>query len=459
MAYISNLVWVRKDEVSASQLALAKQTLTITPKASPMGEVPQKIVQYYEERDEIGVPFAFFETYWGHLNIEKENLSEGSEILVSRLPNPLHPKSPPNQKEFFDNVVDAVQDHYTVLAVAPTGSGKTVCLLHAIGVLGRSALVVVPSSVLADQWREEAMLHLGLEWNEIGMLQGSSSNWENKTLVIAVIHNLFLKEWPEKFYTNFGFVAWDECHRLGGAVFAETMPLFNAKYKIAVTATPNRKDGCDALYKNYFGKPLVKATAKALACDCYVVPFNHIGNKHHWISNCKVDAKPMMWLSKLEVRNDMIARLSFSLYEQGRSIVIITKFIEHVEEIIRRLIKLGIPELEIGQFTRSTSSNKKFGKGALDRVKAESKIIVATYSMMKEGVDIPRLDCGIEALPAADNIQAIGRIRRPLPDKKKPKWFSISDLRIPLFEAYTKCRLRGFESTNVTIKHLEQGVV
>lgn len=459
MAYISNLVWVRKDEVTESQLNSAKSILTITPKVSPMGGVPEDIIQYYEEGNEIGVPFAFFENYWSHLKIEKENLSDGFPITVGKLPNPLHPKSPPNQKEFFDNVLDAVQDHYTVLAVAPTGSGKTVCLLHAIGVLGRSALVVVPSTVLADQWREEAMLHLGLEWADIGILQGNSENWKGKKLVIAVIHNLFLKDWPPEFNTNFGFVAWDECHRLGGAVFAETMPLFNARYKVAVTATPNRKDGCDALYKNYFGNPLVKATAKALACDCYVVPFNHIGNKHLWISKCRVDAKPMMWLSKLEVRNDMIARLALSLYQEGRNIVIITKFIDHVEEIINRLVKLGVPEDQVGQFTRSTSSNKKFGKGALDRVKIESKIIVATYSMMKEGVDIPRLDCGIEALPAADNIQAIGRIRRPLPDKKKPKWFSISDLRIPLFEAYTKCRLRGFESTNVTIKHLEKGVV
>lgn len=459
MAYISNLVWVHKDEISESELDFAKKVLTITPKASPLSEEVRHIVQYYQDGDSLGVPFAFFEEFWGHIPITSENLSDGFKIEVEKLPNPLHPKSPPNQKQFFDDVIEKVVNQYTVLAVAPTGSGKTVCLLNTIGTLGRSALVIVPSAVLADQWREEAMLHLGLEWNEIGMLQGSSDNWRNKKLVIAVIHNLFLKEWPAEFNTNFGLVAWDECHRLGGAVFADTMPLFNSRYKIAVTATPDRKDGCDALYKNYFGAPSVKATSQALACDCYVVHFQHIGNKHHWITKCKVDAKPMMWLSKLEMRNEMIAKLAFDLYEDGRTIVILTKFIEHVEEIIRRITSLGVPKEVIGQFTRSTSSNKKFGKGALDKIKSESKVIVATYSMMKEGVDIPRLDCGIEALPAADNIQAIGRIRRPLPNKKRPKWFSISDLRIPLFEAYTKCRLRGFEQSNVKIKHLQKGVI
>jgi superfamily II DNA or RNA helicase len=76
--------------------------------------------------------------------------------------------------------------------------------------------------------------------------------------------------------------------------------------------------------------------------------------------------------------------------------------------------------------------------------------------MMKEGVDIPRLDAGIEALPSADNIQAIGRIRRPFPGKKRPKWFSIIDKKIAIFEAYARARFRGFETCNVKIKQLDR---
>ena len=461
MARISNLVWLKRASFSVSQYDTLKDELTIVPKQfAPEEDQEQKqIVSYIETEDEIGIPFAYFDAVFPNENIESEDLSDGHKIEVARLPNPLHPKSPPNQKEFFDGVIDAVQNHYTVLAVAPTGSGKTVSLLNAIGTLGRSALVVVPSVVLADQWRQEAMLHLGMEWSDIGVLQGSSENWKGKKLVIAVIHNLFLKKWSEEFYRNFGFVAWDECHRLGSDVFSKTMCLFNARFRIAVTATPKRKDGCDLLYKNYFGPPLVVAKSKALSCDCFVVPFKHIGNKHHWISKCKMNTKPMQWLSKLIGRNEVIVRIAKQLYDSDRNVLILSKYIEHVECLIALLVEAGVPQEHIGQFTRSTSNNKKFGAGALDKVKQNSKIIVATYSMMKEGVDIPRLDAGIEALPSADNVQAIGRIRRPLPNKKRPKWFSILDLKIPLFEAYTKCALRGFEKANVTIKYLNEGDV
>lgn len=468
MARISNLVWIKKSSLSRGKLDTIKDDLTIVPKQFSRdkkfdedgNEVPPSgVISFSETEDEIGIPFAYFDLKFPNEVVEKEELSKGKKITVARLPDPSHPKSPPNQKKFFDDVISAVQSNYTVLTVAPTGSGKTVCLLNAIGTLGRTAMVVVPSAVLADQWRSEAMTHLGLEWADIGVLQGSSDNWKNKKIVIAVIHNLFLKQWPDEFYTNFGFLAWDECHRLGGEVFSKTMSMFNSMYRIAVTATPHRKDGCDALYKNYFGAPLVAAKIEALSCLCYVVPFRHVGNKHKWIDKCKMDAKPMLWLSKLSVRNEMIIRLAKDLYDDNRNILILTKYIEHVELLISMLVKCGVPQDQIGQFTRSTSTNKKFGSGMLDRVKKESKVIVATYSMMKEGVDIPRLDAGIEALPSADNVQAIGRIRRPLPNKKKPKWFSISDLNIPLFEAYTKSRLRGFASSNVTIKPLNEGVV
>ncbi len=459
MATISNMMWVEEGELTPTQTRQAKEALTLYPKPSPVDpEPPQKILQYREDGGRFGVPFA-----WGEVHLSKlkavDDLSLGKPITVPRLPDPNSPKAPPNQKDFFDDVVAAVQAYTTVLAVAPTGSGKTVSLLNAIGTLGRTALVIVPSAYLASQWKEEAMLHLGLEWRDIGILQGASEDWKGKKIVVAVIHNLFLKEWPEAFYSTFGFVAWDEAHTLGARVFSSTMFLFNARYRVAVSATPDRKDGCDALYKNYFGPPAVVAKAKALACECYVVPFNHVGDKHKWVNKCKVDVKPMQWLSKLKMRNEMIVRLACNLYDDGRTILLITKYVEHVELLIEMLVAQGVPRAEVGQFTRSTSTNKKHGQAFLDKLKKESLILVGTYSMIKMGVDIPRLDTGIEALPSADNVQAIGRIRRPFLNKKKPKWFTVSDLRIPLFEAYTDSRLRGFRNSNVTVKYLDKGVI
>jgi superfamily II DNA or RNA helicase len=459
MAILSDMMWIGMEELKPSDVAMIVRELTLVPKASPLDQFPPaKIKQYVEEPDRIGVPFAYGETRFAHLEIV-EKFSYGQKYKPARLPDPNSPKSPPDQEFFFSGVLKALNELTTVFAIAPTGSGKTVTVLNASGTLGVSTLVVVPSAYLADQWREEAMRHLGLEWSDIGVLQGASADWKGKKIVIAIIHNLFLKEWPQEFYDNFGMVAWDEADTLGAKVFSTTMFMFTARYKIAVTATPHRKDGCDALYKNYFGNPAVTAKSKALACDCYVIPFKHVGEKHKWINKCKSDVKPMQWLSKLKMRNELIIKLACSLYDDGRNILIITKYIDHVELLVEMLVAQGIPREEIGQFTRETSEGKKHGKGFLEKIKKESNVIVGTYAMLKRGVDIPRLDTGIEALPSADAIQSIGRIRRPYLNKKRPKWFSISDLRVPLFEAYTNSRLRGFRSSNVTIKELNKDAV
>lgn len=455
MASISNMFWLSKGEISPLEVKKAKKALTVYPRSSPLDVVPpEKIEQFQETATHLGVPFAYAELAFPKV-VVTDDTSYGHLFVPKRLPDPLHPKAPPNQKVFFDDLYEAVSNFWSVLAVAPTGSGKTVAILNTIGRLQVTALVVVPSTVLADQWKEEAIRHLGLLSSEVGLLQGSNNQWVGKKVVIAVIHNLFLKEWPEEFKTYFGLVAWDECHKLGARVFSTTMFMFYSRYKVAVTATPDRKDGCDVIYKNYFGSPLAVAKSKALSCDCYAIEFPHIGKKHFWISKCKSDAKPLQWLSKLSVRNLLIIKLACYLYDSGYSVVILSRFIEHVELIIDGLISSGVPKEEVGQFTRSTSSGKKHGKGYLDKVKNEANIIVGTYTMIKEGVDIPRLDAGIEALPIADGVQAIGRIRRPFPNKKRPKWFSIVDKNVAIFEAYSKARFRGFEAANVTLKQLD----
>jgi superfamily II DNA or RNA helicase len=458
MAIVSNLVWIEKGEVPRSSVLDAREALTLYPRKGPLDESPpKKIIQYLEEGTRFGVPFAFADSFWPKLKFIDKTVI-GKKIKALRFPNPNHSSAPPGQDKFFDDMLRCAKEYSSVLAVAPTGAGKTVALLNTIGKIGRTALVVVPSAYLADQWREEAIKHLGFEWKDIGVLQGDNTSWEGKSIVIAVIHNLFLKEWSDAFLKNFGIVVWDEAHKLGARVFSSTMSMFHARVKLAVTATPDRKDGCAPLYTNFFGKPLVVATSKALATTCYVIPFPHIGTKHYWIDKCKSDARPMKWLAGLKKRNEMIANLASELYFDGREVLIVTKFIEHTEEIKRLIVAQRVRSADIGLFTRTSSSGSVHGRGFIEE-SAKRPIIIATYAMMKEGVDIPRLDTGIEALPTADGIQVIGRIRRPFRGKRKPKWFTISDLRIPLFERYTKSRLNGFTEQNVTIKELQQGVI
>jgi superfamily II DNA or RNA helicase len=379
--------------------------------------------------------------------------SAGKPWKPARFPDPNHPKATPGQGKFFDDVLAATREKSSVLIEAPTGGGKTVTMLNTIGRIGKTALVIVPSKSLADQWLLEAMRHLGLEREEVSIMQGSALEWDGKKLVIAVIHNLFLKEFPEAFYQYFGTVCWDEAHRLGAPEFSKTMRLFGATYRIAATATPDRKDGCMDLVTNHFGKVAVSMEAEALEAECRVIRFmDPFASKIARLPPPTI----LTILVKNKTRNLMIVDTVKVAWKRGRCILVLSDRIEHLQTMQKMAIAAGIPEAQNALYVGSYMANgkkKTVGQGYLRTVREDPKfkVIWATYSMMKEGTDIPRLDCGVDATPRADGKQAIGRIRRPLPGKPTPVWFTIVDTQIPIFVSYSISRIRDYSSSNVTI--------
>lgn len=480
MAIIDSMVWVSEKELSFPLTELRKK-LTVMPRKrvtrakeedSETGEL--RWVSRVEEGGEpikcfrvevggggkkrIGLPIDWA-LKRGNTKVRDSGFSldiktvVGSEIKVRKRPNPNHPNAPHGQAKFFDDIELKATTSFAFLAEAPTGSGKTVAALNLISRIKRTALVIVPSTALANQWKKEAIRHLGMKPEEIGMVGGGQMWWRGCSIVIAVINSISLKEHNGDFYRYFGVVVWDEAHRLGATEFSKSMFLFPARWKIALTATPKRKDGMDEVFFNYFGPPSVVAEAPALEVTCWRINFPIVGNLD-WLDRCRNDVRPMKWLAGLKVRNEMLADLIQDLYERGRNIIILSKFINHLEELHKLCAQRGIPLSDMGPYT-GTWKGKKLGQGYLDKVRAEASIQFATYSKAKEGYDCPRLDAGIEATPVSDNIQGIGRVRRPLQGKKKPVWFTVCDTPPELFKRYTSARLRGFEKNNVIIKTLK----
>lgn len=465
---VDSLVWVEKNKLSGELLSQIQKDLLILPK--PRRTVAIETVDGVDKKvwrvEDSGSPInTLVETdteygmpiYYGCEDRKfspEDNTTNGSlRWKPSILPKPNHPKAPDTQGKFMSDTFEAVISYDTTLAVAPTGSGKTVVSLYCAGRLGVATLVIVPNSTLADQWAEEAMLHLGLSKEEVGFVGGGKTDWEGKKVVVCIIHNLYMKTYSSEFYEYFGFVVWDEAHRLGAPEFSKTLHQFPAKYKLAMSATPDRKDGLSQILWNYFGKPSVVAQSPALPVTCWEVTNQLVGNLS-WMLRCRNDVKPMQWLANLDSRNELLAGIMFKLYTRGYNIIGMSRFIAHVERIGELLLGLGVREEDLGQFTRTkTGKSTRMSSEYLSEMK-KRRIILGTYKMLKEGFDKPELDAGVELLPVADNIQGIGRVRRSCEGKKPPVWFSPVDEGLPLFERYAKSRFNGFRKTNVTIKTL-----
>jgi superfamily II DNA or RNA helicase len=126
------------------------------------------------------------------------------------------------------------------VVVMPTGSGKSFLAMMAIAAVQRPALVVVPTLDLMQQW---ARVLEAAFTTTVGMLGGGSKDIE--TLTVSTYDSAVIM--MEFIGNRFGLIVFDECHHLPGRVNRTAAAMSIAPYRLALTATPERQDGGEAV--------------------------------------------------------------------------------------------------------------------------------------------------------------------------------------------------------------------
>lgn len=403
---------------------------------------PKPIPQCY-----FGNPgYVGFPIWYGMEKYPDENFidqrSRGGVLKARCFPDPHHEQASPDQDKFMAALIEHFKTNTVGLAKAGTGTGKTVSALNLAGKRGRSTLVITDREHLSfDQWIPEAMLHLGLPENEIGIVQGKKCEYD-KPFVAAIAKSLIEREYDPEFYDAFGTVIFDELDVFGTNRMSRVLQMFSAECRLGMTATVERPDKTEKLYTDYFGPPRITAKSDAMPFQVRVVDYwdksgERLPKNHGMIK---------MYLARDEERNRTIVKEIMKLYNDDRSVLVIGDDIRHLQRLEEMCWKLGVPEDATGQFSRERyifTKHKAEHKGEqvivkrqkksrvkseyLNWVKKNADIIFATYGMMKRGTNIPRLDAGIDATPRSEAVQTVGRIRRPWPGKKIPLWVTIRD--------------------------------
>ena len=456
-AFVKGWLFVPLQALGANRVSMFQNELTIVPrKMKPNAPEPKPILMYDlgSEPGYIGLPIDWaMERLGNELYDLEDRTSRGQRVKIHKLPDPNHPLAAKGQDVFMENMLEGTKTMYAFLAQAGTGTGKTVAALYMAGVLRRSTLIIVPSEGLLIQWQDEIADKLGIPRHMIGTVQQNKCE-HRKPVVVAMVHSLVNREYEPEFYDSFGIVIWDEVHRMGAYTFAQSLGMFTASVKVALTATPDRKDGTAGVFLYYFGYSQIKAAAETLPCQIRVL-------KHH-ASNMWGDNREglLMCIAQDKKRNAKILKLVAKLYDNGRYILVIGDKIKHLQELKAGMLRDGVPEENMGQFTASYYENvkdekaKKTPKADLERIKSDPNvfIIFTTYGSMKEGIDIPRLDAGIDVTPRSEGIQVIGRIRRKLAGKPMPIWYTIMDTASGQIKGYAKARIKDYlKSDNVEV--------
>ncbi len=135
------------------------------------------------------------------------------------------------------------------VAALPTGAGKTFLAVMAIARLRRTALVLVPTIDLLQQW---STVLEGFFGTEIGMLGGG----EHKIAPITVSTYDSAVLQMEFIGNRFCLLIADECHHLPGPVYQLAPAMCIAPYRLGLSATPEQEADREAVMDDLLG-PLV----------------------------------------------------------------------------------------------------------------------------------------------------------------------------------------------------------
>lgn len=315
---------------------------------------------------------------------------------------------------------------------APTGAGKTVMALFLASKIGYRTLVVVHTDALFQQWIEKIQEITGLKSNQIGYIRGSDCVID-KPIVVGMLKTLALGKYVDrkKLYRHFGFTIYDEVHRVPTEKFNVVAGMFWDRYRLGLSGTVERKDYLHKLVKWHIGKTVDVVLDYKVEPIVYNV-YLSIPMRTEFLYNRRGEFQLPRFLNMLcdlKLRTLFICALVSYAYKKGKQIIVFSDRLNLLEEI-NKVLKERIPHSEIGFIT-----------GQRKKINDKVRVYLSTYGSAGEGVDIPALDCVIFATPRADVRQAVGRILRPV-ENKKPIVFDIVDVSVSEARLMHKSRLK-----------------
>lgn len=453
-----------------------KKELTLQYKA--LGEeVATPIPTYWEDKDGILVP-----RQWG-LQYLKTNKLEYTDATTSGMEITFQAKVPPRnkaQENFIEEIVSLFEaGEYDCVGKAPTGQGKTYMAIEIARRLGRNFLVVVDQENLLTQWVERATQLFNLTEDEIGVVRGARCDYEGKKMVIGMVQSLSQKRYPEGLYQSFGLVVYDESHTVGSQVFSRAILQFPSKRKLAVSATPHRRDEFKKTLEWNLGHVKVSANIEHRGSSVYYLESDTV---YSWYANTSPKAgRYITEIAEDGARNLKLARAIKWLYESGRDTLVVSDRIDQLEALMALCYYMGVPVEDMGQYTgyrnlwkwqkdeEPKRRPKEWERGTeytpvkfheaektnpskrLAEVLAGKKILFASFSMFTKGVDCPRLAAGIDCTPRSQAVQVQGRILRAQAGKLTPIWVTVMDTKSFRSLHQFAQRLGEYEQSNAEV--------
>lgn len=317
----------------------------------------------------------------------------------------------------------------------PTGSGKTAAMIYYICQRQQKTLVLVPTKGLVDQW-------IGSKDGGIKFFTGyDAGRWTSgkkkveKEITIATFGSV-----SEEFINQFGLVIVDEAHTAGGKKIFELLLKYKGRYLSGCTATEMRSDGIPIM-PVVFQNRAFNMEEEDLIKDKKIIRPNY----NVVVTPFRVGydgempyTEAFQRLMENEQRTAGIVYMTKQLYDQGRTILILSQSLNHIKDMSAMLEQDGYAhQIAIGE-TKNDERTEIF-----DSTRSGGNRILIGSTIADQGLDIKNLDTLILASPSKFKgriLQRVGRAIRTSDNKHSAEIFDIADLDEPLFLGQFKNR-------------------
>jgi DNA repair protein RadD len=297
-----------------------------------------------------------------------------------------------------------------VLAVLPTGGGKTVCfsyIAQAASVKGNRVLILVHRAELLDQASRAMPVPHGIIAANRAMDLSHTVQVASVQTVARRLHLL-----PRDF---FQLVVVDEAHHTTAGTWARVIAHFHAAKLLGVTATPIRGDG-RGLGEHY--QAMVQGpTAAELTSDGYLAParvlappgFDSAGLRKRMGDFDTKQAEQRVGT----IMGDCLGH--YRKHLSGQTAIAFCCSVAHAEAVAHLFQSAGIAAASIDG-SMDTSTRREL----LQRLAVGDLKVLTSCALIGEGVDVPSVGGCILLRPTASvglHLQMIGRCLRPQPGK------------------------------------------
>jgi len=403
---------ILKSVLTPEQESWIRTELTVKPYAPPPYDKElTSFPIYFESKDRLYLPRD-----WAQKHLGEPDSDTRSEGVLLREELSFNGKIRDEQLPIVNTFL--ASDANGLICV-PCGYGKTFMAIWLAMRIKRRFMVVVHKEFLLSQWRKE--LEKLVPGIRLGVVQGPLCQiGPEYDAVLVMIQTLCSenRQYNSELFNEFGFAIFDECHHLGAEYFSRSLLRIQCKHMLGLSATPERTDKLSKIFLWFLGPVAYQIKTRDADDTVRVLAYRYESTEAafkkspvNWKGEV-IRARLLNQLADYKPRTKYLCERLVEFVKEGRKVLILSDRLGHLNDFEAEFKAADITDL--GYYIGGLKQT------VLDAAEKKS-VILATYAMAAEAMNIPALNTILLATPKSNVEQSVGRILR---EKKEVRKFS-----------------------------------